>query len=61
LGRSAELKKWGLKIIRFTNNEIDTNIAEVIRKIQIEIELRKIEIMCIRSRIRFLSHPSGTG
>ena len=43
-GRSAELKNWDLKIIRFTNNEIFANIDEVVRKIQMEVELREMEL-----------------
>lgn len=44
IGRSGELENWGLKIIRFTNNEIFTNMDLVVKKIQIEVEFRAIEI-----------------
>jgi len=44
IGRSGELKNWGLKIVRFTNKEIFTNIDLVVRKIQKVIELREMEM-----------------
>ena len=43
IGRTGELENWGLKIIRFTNNEILTNIDLVLKKIQKEVESRNIE------------------
>jgi very-short-patch-repair endonuclease len=44
IGRSAELEYWELKIIRFANNDIFTNIDEVVKKIQKEVKVREIEI-----------------
>jgi len=32
-GRTAELEKWGLTVIRFTNDEIFNGIDEVVEKI----------------------------
>jgi len=40
IGRSAELENWELKIIRFTNNEIFTNIDAVVKRIQKEVEFQ---------------------
>jgi very-short-patch-repair endonuclease len=39
-GRSAEMEKYSIKVIRFTNSEIENNIEEVIRKIENEINVR---------------------
>ena len=33
-GRSYELEKFGLKVIRFTNNQVTFNINSVVEKIQ---------------------------
>jgi len=44
IGRSGELENWGLKVIRYTNDEILTNLNNVIQKIQTEINIRKIKI-----------------
>jgi very-short-patch-repair endonuclease len=37
LGREAELEKYGLKIIRFTNDEVLNNIDWVIEKIKLNL------------------------
>jgi len=37
MGRSIELEKLGLKIIRFTNDQIKNNIAEVLKKIELNL------------------------
>ena len=34
LGREAELENWGLKVIRFTNEEIEYNFGHVITEIE---------------------------
>jgi very-short-patch-repair endonuclease len=34
LGREGELENWGIKVIRFTNNEIENNITQVIKEIE---------------------------
>jgi very-short-patch-repair endonuclease len=39
-GRSAEMEKYGIKVIRFTNNEIKENIENVIHKIKISVNER---------------------
>ena len=44
IGRSAELENWGLKIIRFTNNEVLEKMDIVIKSIQIQVELREMGI-----------------
>ena len=36
-GRVAELEKYGLKIIRFTNDEVIQNIDQVIEKIKLNL------------------------
>jgi len=37
LGREAELEKYGIKIIRFTNKEIFDNVDNVIEKIKLHV------------------------
>jgi very-short-patch-repair endonuclease len=32
--RSAEMEKFGIKIIRFTNNEVENSIGKVINRIE---------------------------
>lgn len=44
IGRSGELENWGLKVIRYTNDEILTNLDSVVQKIQTEIKTRESEI-----------------
>jgi very-short-patch-repair endonuclease len=39
-GRSAEMEKYSIKVIRFTNSEIENNIEEVIKNIENEIKCR---------------------
>ena len=34
LGREGELENWGIKVIRFTNEEIGNNITQVIKEIE---------------------------
>ncbi|MBN1819790.1 MAG: endonuclease domain-containing protein [Prolixibacteraceae bacterium] len=34
LGREGELENWGIKVIRFTNEEIENNIKQVLKKIE---------------------------
>ncbi len=33
IGRTYEIKSFGLKLIRFTNNQVETHLEEVIREI----------------------------
>ncbi len=39
-GRSAEMEKYSIKVIRFTNSEVENNIEEVIKNIENEIKSR---------------------
>jgi very-short-patch-repair endonuclease len=39
-GRSAEMEKNSIKVIRFTNSEVENNIEEVIKIIENEIKCR---------------------
>jgi very-short-patch-repair endonuclease len=39
-GRSAEMEKYSIKVIRFNNSGIENNIEEVIKKIENEINGR---------------------
>ena len=39
-GRSAEMQIFYIKIIRFTNSEVENNIEEVIRKTENEVKCR---------------------
>jgi very-short-patch-repair endonuclease len=34
IGREAELDDWGIKVIRFSNEEIENNITQVIKEIE---------------------------
>jgi very-short-patch-repair endonuclease len=34
LGRTAELEKYGITVIRFTNDEIESSILDVVEKIK---------------------------
>ena len=44
IGREAEMKYWGIKIIRFKNEEIEENIDQVIRVINDICVKRKLEL-----------------
>jgi very-short-patch-repair endonuclease len=39
-GRSAEMEKYFIKVIRFTNSEVENNIEAVIRKTENEVNGR---------------------
>jgi very-short-patch-repair endonuclease len=39
-GRSAEMAKYFIKVIRFSNYEIDNNIEKVLKKIEFEVNSR---------------------
>lgn len=39
-GRSAEMEKYSIKVIRVTNSEVDENISKVIRRIEHEVKGR---------------------
>ena len=34
IGREAELEKWGIKVVRFTNKEVESDIELIQRKIE---------------------------
>ena len=44
IGREGELKNWGMKIIRFTNEEIENDIKSVLETIKQECILLQSEI-----------------
>ena len=39
-GRSAEMERYYIKVIRFTNSEVENNIDSVVRAIENEVESR---------------------
>jgi len=39
-GRSAEMERYYIKIIRFTNSEVENNLEDVVRRIEFEIRKR---------------------
>jgi very-short-patch-repair endonuclease len=39
-GRTADIEKFGIKILRFTNNQIFTELEIVLKAIKSSIELR---------------------
>jgi very-short-patch-repair endonuclease len=39
-GRSAEMEKFGIVVIRFTNYEVETNIVTVVNKIEMTVNER---------------------
>jgi len=40
IGRTAEMDKYGIKVIRFSNLEVESNIEEVVKRIECEIRSR---------------------
>ncbi len=38
-GRTAELNRWGLRVIRFTNEEVVNEIEKVVEEIKAQINL----------------------
>ncbi len=44
IGREAELDHWGIKVIRFTNEEVETNIIHVKNEIQRICTIRRTEL-----------------
>jgi very-short-patch-repair endonuclease len=44
IGREAELEHWGIKVIRFTNEEVENNIEHVRREIEQICEKRQSEL-----------------
>ncbi len=44
IGREAELEHWGIKVIRFTNEEVKKNIEHVKKEIEHECEGRRSEL-----------------
>ena len=45
IGREAELNNWEIKVVRFTNEEIEREINLVIDKIRVICTKRKIELL----------------
>ena len=39
-GREADIEKYNIKIIRFTNDEVNNNIEDVLQKIELVIKER---------------------
>lgn len=58
--RSEELKKLGFRVIRFRNEEITTNIEDVMNKIKEEISNSPL-LGRGRGRLIIVSAPSGSG
>ena len=50
IGREAELERWGIKVIRFTNEEAENNITHV---------QNEIERICLERRSEFKSPLQG--
>ncbi|RIH66377.1 endonuclease domain-containing protein [Mariniphaga sediminis] len=44
IGREGELKSWEIKVIRFTNEEIENNITQVIKEIEEVCKERQSEL-----------------
>jgi len=44
IGREAEISHWGIKIVRFTNDEIEKDIDEVLNAINRICINRKLEL-----------------
>ncbi len=44
VGREGELENWGIDVIRFTNDEIENNITEVIKEIEQICKERQSEL-----------------
>ncbi len=45
IGREGELENWGIKVIRFTNEEIEGNISEVLKEIRKVCQQRQTELL----------------
>ncbi|HBL75377.1 MAG: hypothetical protein A2W90_04170 [Bacteroidetes bacterium GWF2_42_66] len=45
IGREAEMERWGLKFLRFTNEEVEDNIEDVKHRIIKECGQRKIALL----------------
>ena len=45
-GRSAEMEKFGIKVIRFTNLEVENNIEKVVKRIEVIVNEHIISITC---------------
>ena len=43
-GREGELENWGIKVIRFTNEEIENNIEQVLKRIEQVCKERLLEL-----------------
>ncbi len=39
-GRSAEMERYAIKVIRFTNSEVENNMEDVVERIESEVKTR---------------------
>ena len=44
IGREAELENWGIKVIRFTNEEVENNITHIQNEIERICTIRRSEL-----------------
>jgi len=44
IGREAELERWGIKVVRFTNNEVESDIELIQREIEQICTKRQTEL-----------------
>ena len=44
IGRDAELERWGLKVVRFTNQEVLNNTDQVLKKLEEICKKRQKEL-----------------
>lgn len=47
IGREAELEHWGIKVIRFTNGEVENNIIHVKNEIERICTIRRSELQSL--------------
>ena len=48
IGREAELSEWGIKVIRFTNEEVENDISQVMNEIEKICIKRKEELQRLK-------------
>lgn len=51
IGREAELEHWGIKVIRFTNEEVENNIIQVKNEVERICTIRRSELQSPLQRI----------
>jgi very-short-patch-repair endonuclease len=44
IGREAEIGRWGIRVIRYTNQEIEEHLEEVVNSIRKNCKMRKEEL-----------------